>query len=67
LVGESHVTSLAAVRTVIETVDAEPDITLAFADSAILFAVAIFFALVALRTNNLLTIGSHSASGKDFT
>jgi hypothetical protein len=67
LVSECHIAGFAAFGTVVEAVNAEPNARLAFADSAILFAGAIFFAFIALRTNNLLRIRCHSASGKDFT
>jgi hypothetical protein len=66
-VGEGDITGFAAVGTIVEAVDAEPDIVLAFAYGAILFADAVFLAFVALRTENLLAIGSHRTSRRNFT
>jgi hypothetical protein len=67
LIGERNVTGFTAFGTVVQAVDSQANIALPFADGAIFFAVAVFFAFVALSTNNLLTIGCHSASAQDFT
>jgi hypothetical protein len=67
LIGERDITRFAALWAIIQTIDAKTDITLTFADGAILFAGAVLFAFVALRTNDLLAIGCHPASEKDFT
>jgi hypothetical protein len=67
LVGERDIARFAALGTVVQSIDAEPDVALAFADRAVLFAGAVFFGLFALRTNHLLTLGCHFASEKDFT
>jgi hypothetical protein len=67
LIGKRHVAGLTAVGTVIQAINAEPNVHLPFADGAIFFAGTILFAFVALGTNNLLTIGCHSASAQDFT
>jgi hypothetical protein len=67
LVGECHVAGFTALGTVVQAINAEPNISLSFANGAVLFAAAIFFALIALLTNHLLSIGHHSASAQDFT
>lgn len=67
MVGERYVARFAAIGTVIQTINTETNIRLPFADGAVFFAGAVLFAFVALRTNNLLTIGCHSASAQDFT
>jgi hypothetical protein len=67
LIGEFHVARFTAIGTVVQAINAESNIALAFADGAIFFAGAVFFAFVALCTNDLLTIGCHSASAQDFT
>jgi hypothetical protein len=67
LIGEGHVAGFPAIGTVVQAINTEPNIGLPFADGAILFAGAKLFAFLALGTNNLLTIGCHSASAQDFT
>ena len=67
MVGERKVTGFTTLGTVVQAVNSEPNVGLAFADGAILLAGAVLFAFIALSTNNLLTIGCHSASGQDFT
>jgi hypothetical protein len=67
LVGERDIARFAALGTVVQTIDAEPDVGLALANRAVFLAGTVFFALFALRTNNLLTMGCHFASDRDFT
>src|SRR5208337_1993430 len=67
IVGERHITGFATVGTVVQAIDPKPNIALAFANRTVLLAGAIFFTLVALLANNLLTMSCHCASARDFT
>ena len=64
IVSERDVTGFAAFGTIVKAVEAEADVVVTFADGAVLVAGAVFLGLVALGTNNLLTIGRHRALRK---
>jgi hypothetical protein len=51
-VRKGHFARFPAVRAVVETVDAEPDLILALANGAVFFAGAVFFGLVAHGANH---------------
>ena len=50
--GQRYVAGFAAIRAIVEAVDAKMHIVLAFANAAILFAIAKRFALVALNADD---------------
>ena len=60
LVSEGYVTGFATLGAVVESIGAKADVVLAFADGAILFAVAVFLSLVALHADNLRVLPWHS-------
>jgi hypothetical protein len=51
-VRKGHFARFPAVRAIVETVDTELDLILAFANGAVFFAGAVFFGLVAYRANH---------------
>src|SRR5216110_3204704 len=61
-VGQRNVAGFAAIRAIVEAVDAEMHFVLAFADAAILLAAAKRFCLVALNADN--RPARHNASTK---
>jgi hypothetical protein len=58
IVGKRYVASFPAVGTVIQTVYAQVDVMLAFANGAVFFAAAILFRLVTHRTDDRTLHGS---------
>jgi hypothetical protein len=50
LVGEAHIAGFTAIRAIVETVSAQANILLRLAKAAVLFAGALPFRFVALRT-----------------
>ena len=66
IAGKRDVACLAAVRAIVQTVDAQFDVVLPLADGAVLLAGAIFLGLIALHADDLLP-GCHSLPDEDFT
>ena len=66
LIGERHIARFATIGAVIEAIGTEPNVVLALADRAVLFANARFLGLIALCANHPLVVGSHSASEGNF-
>jgi len=60
IVGQGYVTGLAAIGTVIQPIGAQAHVVLAFADGAVLFAIAVLFRLLALRAYNLRVTSWHA-------
>jgi hypothetical protein len=52
VIREGHVASFTAVGAIVETICAQPDFVLPFADGAVLFADALMFRFVASRAEN---------------